>query len=463
MNTFEVRDPATGSTIDTVPNLGAEDAERAVVRAEAAFPAFHGLGAAERAGRLWDFHGRIVAALPALALLIVAESGKPMREAEAEVRYAADFVRFYAEEAPRAFGRTHPRSGGQHTRMTVMRPVGVAAAITPWNFPAAMVTRKIAPAFAAGCPVVLKPSELTPLTARMLHQLADEAGLGGDVFQVITTLDAAAVGHVFCRHPGVAKLSFTGSTGVGKRLYADAAGTMLRLSLELGGNAPLIVMDDADIAVAIKVTMAAKFRNAGQTCIAANRILVQEGIAGTYLEALRAAVAGLKTGDGRDPSTDIGPMITDGARARVKALVDGALAHGAKISAEGSGCEDGNFLKPILVEGVSPHDPLVAGEIFGPIAAVMTFATMDEAIHLANATRSGLAAYAVTQSLDRTLALSERLDAGIIGINSGAVSAAEMPFGGLRESGLGREGAAEGLAAYMETRYWCWESGTTPT
>lgn len=454
-----VRNPLDRSVVDTLPDYDSGEAIRAVERAEVAFPELHAMGARERAMRLGDFHTRIMDATDALAALIVSESGKPIREAAAEVHYAADYVRFYAEEATRPTGRTHALSGDGRTRMTVVRPIGVAAAITPWNFPAAMVTRKIAPAIAAGCPIVLKPSELTPLTAVMLHRLATEAGLGGSFFQVVTSTDADGIGRVFTGHPAVAKLSFTGSTAVGKKLYQAGAGNMLRLSLELGGNAPLIVMDDADIDVAVQVTMTAKFRNAGQACIAANRILVQKAIFIPFVEALGAAIARLAVGDGRETATDIGPMITAAARERVQGLIDAAVSQGARVVVQGGTASSDAFLLPTLIDRVRPDASLVAGEIFGPVAPVIKFETMEEAIAIANATRSGLAAYAVTSSFARVVALSERLEAGIVGINEGAVSRVDMPFGGLKDSGLGREGAAEGMAAYLETRYWCWGSG----
>lgn len=459
MTAFAVLNPCDGSIVDSVPDQSDGDAVQAIEHAEAAFPALAAMGARERATRLNDFHARIVASAESLAKLIVLESGKPIREAATEGRYAADFVRFYAEEAIRAYGRTHPRSGGV-TRLTVARPVGVVAAITPWNFPAAMVTRKVAPALAAGCPIVLKPSELTPLTAIFLHRLACDAGLGDGMFQVLTSTNADAIGRVFTGHSAIAKLSFTGSTAVGKKLYQAGANHMLRLSLELGGNAPLIVMDDANVDVAVSVTMAAKFRNAGQTCIAANRILVQQGIADRYLHALGEAIAALKIGRGDDQSTDMGPLITPGARQRVEALVDAALADDGRVVMRGNCTEGASFMAPVLMDNIAVDSPLVSGEIFGPVVPVIRFKTIEEGIRIANATRAGLAAYAVTQSFDRAVALSENLQAGIVGINEGAVSAAEMPFGGLKESGLGREGGAEGLAAFLETRYWCWGTGS---
>lgn len=455
-NTFPVLDPATGQEIARVPNLGAAETKAAIDAAEAALPAWSRKTAKERAQILKRWFDLIVADTEPLAQLMTAEQGKPLTESRGEVAYGASFVEWFAEEGKRAYGKTIPTTMAGKRYITIKQPIGVVAAIAPWNFPIAMITRKVAPALAAGCTVVVKPAEDTPLSALAIAKLALDAGVPAGVFNVVTTSDAPAVGAVLCEDPRVRKLSFTGSTEVGKALYRQCAGTVKKLTLELGGNAPLIVFDDADLAQAVAGAMASKYRNAGQTCVCANRILVQSGIYHRFAEALAAETKKLAVGPGREAGVNIGPLINGDAAKKVDALVKDALGQGAKALTGGAPAATGPlFYQPSVLTGVTPGMTIAKEEIFGPVAALIRFETEEEAIALANGTPFGLAAYLFSQNIARAWRVAEALDAGMVGVNEGIFSNEAVPFGGVKESGLGREGAAEGLDEYFETKFIC--------
>ena len=454
--TFPVFDPATGSKLADVPDLSADDARRAIDAAYKAFPAWAAKPAKERAQILRRWFELIIAETEPLAQLMTAEQGKPLTEARGEVAYGASFVEWFAEEGKRAYGHTIPTTVASRRYVTIKQPIGVCAAITPWNFPIAMITRKVGCALAAGCTIVVKPSEETPLCALAVGKLALDAGVPPGVFNVITSLDAPGVGRALTADDRVRKLTFTGSTEVGKILYRQSADTIKKLTLELGGNAPLIVFDDADLAQAIAGTMASKFRNAGQTCVCANRILVQSGIYDSFVAGLHEATAKLHVAPGRDPKSTIGPLINADAIEKVKALLADALVHGAKI--ETGGMPDANgplFFTPTIVTGVEPDMAIANEEIFGPVASLIRFDTESEAIAIANNTPYGLAAYLFSQNLSQAWRVAEALEAGMVGVNEGMFSNEVVPFGGVKQSGLGREGAQEGLEEYLETKFIC--------
>jgi succinate-semialdehyde dehydrogenase/glutarate-semialdehyde dehydrogenase len=454
--TFLVNDPATGEEVATVPDLGAKDAVRAIEAAARALPAWSAKTAKERAAILRRWFDLITAETESLARLMTTEQGKPLAEARAEVAYGAAFIEWFGEEGKRAYGRTIPTTVASKRYLTIMQPIGVCAAITPWNFPIAMITRKVGPALAAGCTIVVKPAEETPLCALAISKLAQDAGLPAGVLNVVTTTDAPAVGKVFCDDERVRKLSFTGSTEVGKILYRQCAGTVKKLTLELGGNAPLVVFDDADLDQAVAGAMASKYRNAGQTCVCANRILVQSGIYDRFAAALVTAVKKLKVGSGLEAGVTIGPLITSDAIAKVEKFVGDAVKNGAKVLTGGRRDTSGPlFYQPSVVGGVTPDMEIVREEIFGPVAALVRFDTEADAIRLANDTPFGLAAYLFSQNLSRAWRVAEKLDAGMVGVNEGIFSNEVVPFGGVKESGLGREGGAEGLDEYLQTKYIC--------
>ena len=460
--TFPVFDPATGSKLADVPDLSADDARRAIDAAYKAFPAWAAKPAKERAQILRRWFELIIAETEPLAQLMTAEQGKPLTEARGEVAYGASFVEWFAEEGKRAYGHTIPTTVASRRYVTIKQPIGVCAAITPWNFPIAMITRKVGCALAAGCTIVVKPSEETPLCALAVAKLALDAGVPPGVFNVITSLDAPGVGRALTADDRVRKLTFTGSTEVGKILYRQSADTIKKLTLELGGNAPLIVFDDADLAQAIAGTMASKFRNAGQTCVCANRILVQSGIYDSFVAGLHEATAKLHVAPGRDPKSTIGPLINADAIEKVKALLADALVHGAKI--ETGGMPDANgplFFTPTIVTGVEPDMAIANEEIFGPVASLIRFDTESEAIAIANSTPYGLAAYLFSQNLSQAWRVAEALEAGMVGVNEGMFSNEVVPFGGVKQSGLGREGAQEGLDEYLETKFICLGGVTT--
>lgn len=453
---FPVINPATGEEIALVPDLGAAETKAAIDAAEKAFPAWSARPAKERSQILRRWYELIIAETEALAALLTSEQGKPLTEARGEVAYGASFIEWFAEEGKRSYGRTIPTTAAGKRYITIKQPIGVIAAIAPWNFPIAMITRKVSPALAAGCTAVIKPAEDTPLCALALAKLAEDAGVPAGVFNVITTMDAPAVGQALCADPRVRKLSFTGSTNVGKILYRQSADTVKKLTLELGGNAPLIVFDDADLDKAVAGAMASKYRNAGQTCVCANRILVQAGIYDRFAEALTSAVKKLVVGPGTDAKTTIGPLINKDAAVKVDTLVRDAITKGAKVTIGGKPATQGPlFYEPSVMTDVTTDMLMVGEEIFGPVAALIRFETEDEAVRIANDTPFGLAAYLFSENLSRAWRTAERLDAGMVGVNEGLFSNEVVPFGGVKESGLGREGAAEGLDEYMETKFIC--------
>ena len=455
-NTFDVTDPATGAVVGKVPNLGAKETLQAIDAAQAALPAWSAKTAKERAIILRRWFDLVIAETERLAQLMTAEQGKPLAEARGEVAYGASFIEWFAEEGKRAYGRTIPTTAGSKRFITIKQPIGVAAAITPWNFPIAMITRKAACALAAGCTIVIKPSEDTPLCALAVAKLAMDAGVPPGVLNVITSLDAPAVGAVLCKDSRVRKLTFTGSTAVGKILYRQCADTVKKLTLELGGNAPLIVFDDANLEHAVAGAMGSKYRNAGQTCVCANRILVQAGIYDRFAHALKEAASKLTVGPGTGANITVGPLINAEAAQKVETLTKDALSKGAKAILGGAPHKAGPlFYQPTVLTEITSDMALVGEEIFGPVAALMRFETEDEAVALANNTPFGLAAYLFSENLSRAWRVAEKLEAGMVGVNEGIFSNEVVPFGGVKESGLGREGAAEGLDEYLETKFIC--------
>ncbi|MBL0456976.1 NAD-dependent succinate-semialdehyde dehydrogenase [Aeromonas enteropelogenes] len=454
--TFEVTNPASGAVITQVPDMNAEDTRRAIDAAKAAQPAWAALTAKERSNKLYAWFAAITAHTDELARIMTCEQGKPLAEAKGEVAYGASFIQWFAEEGKRAYGRTIPGFSGDRRLATIKQPVGVVAAITPWNFPIAMITRKAGPALAAGCTIVIKPAAETPLCALALAALAEEAGIPAGVINIITSHQAAAVGDELCQNPVVRKLSFTGSTRIGKLLMRQCADTMKRVSLELGGNAPFIVFDDADLDAAVAGALASKYRNAGQTCVCANRILVQSSVYDAFAEKLTAAVKAFKVGDGMSEGTQIGPLINPAAANKVAELVNQARDAGAKVLLGGEAHPAGPlFYQPTILGEVKGDNPILQEEIFGPVAPLVRFDTEEQAIALANDTPYGLAAYFYGRDIARVWRVAERLEYGMVGINEGIISTELAPFGGIKESGLGREGAAEGLEEYLETKYLC--------
>ncbi|WP_051302730.1 NAD-dependent succinate-semialdehyde dehydrogenase [Salibacterium aidingense] len=450
---MDVTNPSTGETVAAVPFAGQKEAEAAVDAAAEAFPAWAAKTANERAARLKKWHELIEANREAMASLMTSEQGKPYKEAYGEVGYANSFIEWYAEEARRIYGDTIPASAPDKRIVVQKQPVGVTAVITPWNFPAAMITRKVGPALAAGCTVVIKPAEDTPLTALMLAELAEEAGIPAGVVNVVTG-DAPAIGQTWLDDKRVRKLTFTGSTPVGKKLMEGSAQTMKKVSLELGGHAPFIVMDDADLEQAVEGAIQSKFRNAGQTCVCANRIYVQESLAEAFEETFTAAVQKLQAGDGFETGVDVGPLINEAALEKVEAHVADAKEKGARILSGGSRVEGKpGFYEPTVIAGADETMLCMQEETFGPVAPIATFRDEDEAVRLANNTDFGLAAYAFTRDLSRAMRLSEALEYGIVGINDGLPSVPQAPFGGMKESGLGREGGYYGLEEFLEVKY----------
>jgi len=452
---IEVTNPATGGAIGSIPNVGGAGARAAVDAASTAFPAWGALTAKARGQVLRKWFELIVAHNADLARLMTAEQGKPLKESEGEIAYAASFVEWFAEEGRRAYGETIPSHAADKRLFTLKRPVGVVAAITPWNFPAAMITRKVAPALAAGCTVVLKPSELTPFSALALALLAEDAGVPAGVFNVVTG-DAAAIGEVMTGDPRVRKFTFTGSTPIGKMLAARCMATVKRVSLELGGNAPFLVFEDADLDAAVEGLMASKFRNTGQTCVCANRIYVQATVHDAFAGKLAKRVERLKVGDGLAGVTDQGPLIDARAVVKVERHVADAVAGGARLLTGGQGHAAGPaFWQPTVLANVAADALLTREETFGPVAGLVPFIDEAEAIALANDTTAGLAAYAYTADIGRAWRLAEQLEYGMVGLNTGLISTEVSPFGGVKESGLGREGARAGLEEFLEIRAVC--------
>jgi succinate-semialdehyde dehydrogenase/glutarate-semialdehyde dehydrogenase len=453
---FAVTDPATGEELVQVANCGPVEAAAAISAAERAWPAGRAKTAKERAAVLQRWFALLMQHADDLARLMTAEQGKPLAEARGEVAYAASFVEWFAEEGKRVYGETIPATDAGKRVLVLKQPIGVCAAITPWNFPIAMITRKVAPALAAGCPVLIKPAEQTPLTALAAAELAQRAGMPAGVLNILPA-DAARsveIGAVLCSSDVVRHLSFTGSTEVGRILMRQSANTVKKLSLELGGNAPFIVFDDADLDSAVDGALASKYRNAGQTCVCANRLVVQAGVHDAFVEKLAARVAALKVGNGFEPGVAIGPLIDDAAMAKVLEHVADALAQGARV-VTGGAAQSGRFFTPTVLAGVTPGMRCAKEETFGPVAPVFRFETEAEAIALANATEFGLASYFYSRDIGRIFRVAEALESGMVGINTGIISAAEVPFGGVKQSGLGREGARQGLEEYLELKYLC--------
>jgi succinate-semialdehyde dehydrogenase/glutarate-semialdehyde dehydrogenase len=452
---FAVFNPANQDVIAEVPDLGAAETEEAIDAAHRAFPAWAAKTAKERAAILRAWFDLMMADLDRLGRLISLEGGKPLAEAKGEAAYGASFMEWFGEEAKRAYGRVIPTTTSTRRYVTLKQPIGVCAAVTPWNFPMAMITRKVAPAVAAGCTIVVKPPHQTPLTALALAELAEKAGLPKGVFNVVTTENASAVGKVMCESSLVRHFSFTGSTEVGKKLGAACVGsTVKKVSLELGGNAPLLVFADADLDLAVKGAVASKFRNAGQTCVCANRILVEDAIYDAFSKKLADAVAKLKVGPGDQEGVEIGPLIDQKAIEKVERMVAEALASGATALTGGKKHAAGaQFYTPTVLANVTREMRVNTEEIFGPVAPLIRFKSEDEAISIANDTPFGLAAYFFTRDVNRAWRVAERIEAGMVSINDGIFSNEVIPFGGVKQSGLGREGGVEGLEEYLETKF----------
>ena len=451
-----VRNPATGATLGTVPDLGAAETLRAIEAAHEAFPGWASKPARERAALLERWYALLLEHRDDLATLMTAEQGKPLAEAGGEITYAASFIQWFAEEAKRVYGEIIPGHHSDKRLLVLRQPVGVVGAITPWNFPAAMITRKAGPALAAGCTFVCKPAIQTPCTALALAELADRSGIPPGVFNIITGTDAPAIGAQLTGHPWVRKLTFTGSTAVGKTLMAQCAGTVKKVSLELGGNAPFIVFDDADLDAAVSGAIVSKYRNSGQTCVCANRLLVQSGVYEAFARKLAEAVARLRVGDGLAGPTDQGPLIDARALAKVERHLADAVEKGARIVIGGKRhALGGTFFEPTVVTGASAEMLMAREETFGPVAPLFRFASEAEAIRMANDTEFGLAAYLYTRDLSRSWRVAEALECGMVGVNTGLISTEVAPFGGVKESGIGREGSRHGILEYTEMKYLC--------
>jgi succinate-semialdehyde dehydrogenase/glutarate-semialdehyde dehydrogenase len=454
--TFPVTNPATGDTLAELPRMGAAETRRAIARAEAALPGWRSLLAKDRARILRRWADLMLEHEDELARLMVLEQGKPLVEARVEVAYAASFYEWFGEEAKRVYGDTIPTYAADRRVVVTKDPVGVTAGITPWNFPAAMPTRKSAPALAAGCTMVLKPAEQTPLSTLAIARLGLEAGLPTNVFQVVTgdAEEAPEIGGEMTSNPAVRKLGFTGSTAVGKLLMAQCAAQVKKVSLELGGNAPFIVFADADLDEAVAAAIVCKYRNSGQTCISANRIYVQDGIYDDFVSRFVDAAAKLKVGNGLDPETKVGPLIEQAAVDKVERHVSDAIDRGGELLLGGEGL-GGLFWRPTVIAGVVPEAAMACEETFGPIAGFARFADEDEVVRAANDTPYGLAAYYCTRDMGRIWRLSEALEYGIHGINTGFISTEVAPFGGVKESGIGREGSKYGIEEWLEIKYLC--------
>ena len=454
--TFEVLNPADGAVIAGVADLGASETKLAIEAAHRAFPAWAARTAKDRGAILRRWSDLMLLHADALARLMTAEQGKPLAESRGEVAYGAAFIDWFADEAKRSYGHSIPTPDKAKRLVSIKQPVGVCAAIAPWNFPIAMITRKVGPALAAGCTVVVKPAAETPLCALAIARLAVEAGVPAGVLNVVTGKDSSAIGKALCDDVRVRKLSFTGSTPVGKTLYAQCAGTMKKLCLELGGNAPFIVFVDADLEAAVDGAIASKYRNTGQTCVCANRLLVQAGVHDAFVARLTEKVAALKVGPGTGEGVQIGPLINAKAIDKVEKLVREAVEQGATATVGGARHDLGGlFYQPTVLAGASAEMRLFQEEIFGPVAPVVKFETEADAIELANATPFGLASYFYSRDVGRCWRVAEAIEAGMVGINEGIISTEVAPFGGVKDSGLGREGASEGLDEYLETKYLC--------
>jgi len=453
---FAVDDPATGLTLAEVANLGAAEAEAAIAAANRAWPAWRSKTAKERGAILMKWFHLLHQHADDLAHIMTAEQGKPLAEAKGEIGYGASFLEWFAEEAKRVYGETVPTTDANKRYLVIKQAVGVCAAITPWNFPIAMITRKVAPALAAGCTVVIKPAEQTPLSALAVAELAQRAGMPPGVLNIVTadSEQSIAIGNVLCASDTVRHLSFTGSTEVGRILMKQCAPTVKKLSLELGGNAPFIVFDDADIDSAVEGALVSKYRNAGQTCVCANRLYVQDSVYDAFVDKLAAKVRAIKVGNGFEAGITQGPMIDANAIAKIESHVADALAKGARLLVGGHKM-DGHFYEPTVLADTTADMLCAREETFGPVAPVFRFHTEAEAIALANATEFGLASYFYSRDIGRIFRVGEALEYGMVGVNTGLISTAEVPFGGVKQSGLGREGSHHGIADYVEIKYLC--------
>jgi succinate-semialdehyde dehydrogenase/glutarate-semialdehyde dehydrogenase len=453
--TITVTNPATGEAVGTAPHMGALETKRAIDAANAAWPAWRNTTAKARAAILRKWNDLMLENADDLALIMTAEQGKPLPEAKGEVAYAASFFEWFGEQAKRIEGDTLQSPSAERRIVVTREPIGVCAAITPWNFPAAMITRKVGPALAAGCPIVVKPAELTPFSAFALAVLAERAGVPKGVFSVITG-DAKSIGLEMSTNPVVRKVSFTGSTQVGRILMAQAAPTVKKLSLELGGNAPFIVFDDADVDAAVEGAIASKYRNSGQTCVCANRLYVQDGIYDAFAEKMVAAVARLKVGNGQEEGVTQGPLIEEKAVVKVEQHIADALSKGARLIAGGKRHALGHgFFQPTILADVTSDMQVAKEETFGPLAPLFRFNTEDEVIAMANDTEFGLAAYFYSRDIGRVWRVAEALETGIVGVNTGLISNEVAPFGGVKQSGLGREGSKYGMDDYLVIKYIC--------
>ena len=453
--TIEVNNPATGEKLGTIPKMGAAETRRAIEAANRAYPLWRAKTAQERCTLLRRWSELLLENQEDLAVLMTAEQGKPLAEARGETVYAASFIEWFAEEGRRIYGDVIPPHQADKRIVVLKEPIGVCAAITPWNFPSAMITRKAAPALAAGCTMVVKPATATPYSALALAELARRAGIPDGVFSVVTG-SAAGIGSEMTANPLVRKLTFTGSTEIGKKLMAQCAGTVKKVSLELGGNAPFIVFDDADLDAAVEGAIISKFRNTGQTCVCTNRFLVQDGVYDRFAEKLSAAVGKMTVGDGLKGETQQGPLIDRGALEKVEEHIADALAKGARLIAGGKRhALGGTFFEPTVLADVVPGMLVAREETFGPVAPLFRFQTEEQAIQMANDTEFGLAAYFYSQDISRVWRVAEAIEYGIVGINTGLISTAVAPFGGMKESGIGREGSKYGIEDFLEMKYLC--------
>ena len=453
---FAVTDPATGDTLAQVADMGVEDAHRAIAAAARAGEGWAARTAKDRSDLIRKWADLMMAAQDDLGLILTAEMGKPLAEARGEIAYGASFLYWFAEEARRVYGDTIPGHQPDKRLLVLKQPIGVVASITPWNFPNAMIARKVAPALAAGCTFVARPATQTPLSALAMAVLAERAGIPAGVFNVLPATDSGGVGQAFCTNPVVRKITFTGSTRVGQILMEQSARDIKKLGLELGGNAPFLVFDDADLDAAVDGAMIAKFRNGGQTCVCANRIYVQDAVYDAFAEKLSARVAALKVGDGRAPGTEIGPLIEAGAVAKVEDHVADALAKGARVLTGGARhALGGTFFQPTVMADVGAGMVVLEEETFGPLAPLVRFGSEQEGIAMANDSEFGLAAYFYSRDNSRVWRVMEKLEAGMVGVNTGLISTPEAPFGGIKRSGLGREGSKYGIDDFLELKYVC--------
>lgn len=453
--TINVGNPATGETLGTVPKMGRAETKRAIEAAERALPAWRDLTAKERSQKLRRWFELMIENQDDLGRLMTLEQGKPLAEAKGEITYAASFIEWFAEEAKRVYGDTIPGHQADKRIIVIKQPIGVTAAITPWNFPAAMITRKAGPALAAGCTMVIKPASQTPFTALAMAELAERAGIPKGVLSVVTG-SASEIGAELTSNPTVRKLSFTGSTEIGAKLMEQCSPGIKKVSLELGGNAPFIVFDDADLDAAVQGALVSKYRNAGQTCVCVNRIYVQDGVYDAFAEKFKAAVEKLKVGNGLEEGVAIGPLIDDKAAAKVKEHIEDAVSHGAQVITGGKAHQlGGSYFEPTIMINVPADAKVSKEETFGPLAPLFRFKTEEEAIARANDTEFGLAAYFYARDLSRVFRVAEALESGMVGINTGLISTEVAPFGGVKSSGLGREGSKYGMEDYLEIKYLC--------